>query len=84
MGNLLKKNFESYAMKMKAIDEGMVDPEEEETKPEELLSVYEDFKTKNGKAPQVILFQLLSKIFDDDMTRVEEYFKGYLDAILST
>jgi len=70
-------------MKMKAIDDGMVDPEEEDTKPEELLSIYEEFKTRNGKAPPVILFQLLSKIFDEDMTRVENYFKGYLDAIVA-
>ena len=83
MGGQLKKNFESYAMKMKAIDDGMVDPEEEDTKPEELLSIYEEFKTRNGKAPPVILFQLLSKIFDEDMTRVENYFKGYLDAIVA-
>lgn len=69
-------------MKLKAIDDGMVDPEEEESKPEELLSVYDEFKTKNGKAPPVILFQLLSKIFDDDMSRVESYFKGYLEAIV--
>ena len=70
-------------MSKKAIIDGMVDPEEEETKPEEFLSVYEEFKTKNGKAPAVILFQLLSRIFDEDMTRVEEYFKDYLDAIVA-
>ena len=56
MGSLLKKNFEAYAMKVKAIQEGSIDPDEEDTKPEELLSIYEEFKTKNGKAPQVILF----------------------------
>lgn len=83
MGGILKKNFESYAMKMKAISDGMVDPEEEDTKPEELLSIYEELKTKNGKAPSVILFQLLSKIFDEDMTKVEDYMKGYLDALVA-
>ena len=56
MGSLLKKNFEAYAMKVKAIQEGSIDPDEEEAKPEDLLSIYEDLKTKNGKAPQVILF----------------------------
>ena len=64
-------------------DAELTDPEEEESKPEEILSLYEDFKAKNGKAPPVILFQLLSRIFDEDMTRVENFFKGYLDAIIA-
>jgi len=87
MGDLLKKNFETYALKKKMADEGNMEEEEgEENKQKEItpdLSLYEKFKTENGKAPSTILFSLLTKIFDEDMQKVDNYFASYLDAIIN-
>ena len=86
MGDLLKKNFEDFAMKKKMSEEGNVEEEEgEDNKGKEIipdLSMYEKFKTENGKTPSTIIFSLLCKIFDEDMNKVENYFHGYLENIL--
>jgi len=84
MGNMLKKNFENYANKKRMADEGMGEEEEEEKQEiEPDLSMYEKFKTENGKQPSLILFSLLCKIFDEDMQKVDNYFSGYLEALIS-
>jgi hypothetical protein len=50
MGNILKKNFEDFANKKKMAEEGMGEAEDEEPQSiEPDLSVYEKFKSENGK-----------------------------------
>jgi len=59
MGNILKKNFEEFANKKKMAEEGMGDePTEEEDQQsiEPDLSIYEKFKTENGKPASIMLF----------------------------
>lgn len=57
MGSILKKNFEDYANKKKMADEGMGEGEEEDQQNiEPDLSVYEKFKSENGKPASIMLF----------------------------
>lgn len=57
MGSILKKNFEDFANKKKMAEEGMGEAEEEDQQTiEPDLSIYEKFKSENGKPASIMLF----------------------------
>jgi hypothetical protein len=66
MGQQLKKNFEEYAARGAEENE----EEAEDSKPEDKkfdLSLYDKLKTENGKRPDSIFFNLLCKVFDEEI-----------------
>jgi hypothetical protein len=79
MGQKLKKNFEEY---VSTVNDQEDIEETEETKPTEAkkydLSLYDKLKTENGKSNSTIFFNLLTKVFDEDMQKVDKNFDGYL------
>jgi hypothetical protein len=82
MAAQLKKNFEEYAA------QGVEDHEEEveDTKPEDKkfdLSIYDKLKSENGKTGPTIFFNLLCKVFDEEMQKVDLHFDGYMSQIIS-
>jgi len=82
MAAQLKKNFEEYAA------QGVEDHEEEveDTKPEDKkfdLSIYDKLKSENGKTGPIIFFNLLCKVFDEEMQKVDLHFDGYMSQIIS-
>lgn len=84
MGQQLKKNFEEYANKMNDADE----PEEEteDTKVEDKkfdLTLYDKLKNDNGKSQASIFFNLLCKVFDEEIQKVDKHFEGYLNQLIS-
>ena len=46
------------------------------------FSLYKTLKTTNGKAPDMIFYSLLSKVFDEDMKKIEK--RGFWFQIVST
>jgi len=82
MGAQLKKNFETFAAQ--GVEE--VDEEVEDTKPEEKkfdLSLYDKLKTENGKVAASIFFNLLCKVFDEEIQKVDIHFENYLGQLIS-
>lgn len=87
MGQQLKKNFEQYASKMSLYADQLEEQVAEDTKtPEDKkfdLSLYEKLKSDNGKSLASIFFSLLFKVFDEEQQKVEKYFIGYLEQLIS-
>jgi transcription termination factor Rho len=77
MAAQLKKNFEEYAAQ--GVEEN--DEEVEDAKPEDKkfdLSSYDKLKSENGKTGPTIFFNLLCKVFDEEMQKVDLHFEGYM------
>lgn len=82
MGQQLKKNFETFAAQ--GVEEN--DEEVEDAKPEEKkfdLSLYDKLKNENGKVAASIFFNLLCKVFDEEIQKVDIHFENYLGQIIS-
>ena len=82
MGACLKKNFEEYANKMDLAAEVGENEEDEDSKAAEDskfdLQTYDKLRNENGKNGATLFFSLLTKVFDEDMGKVNKYFEGYL------
>lgn len=83
MGDQLKANFDTFAESMNKAGETPQEGEEakEEEKEELDFDLYKDLKNKNGKAGDKIFAMLLSKVFDEDTTKVENYLANYLQTL---
>lgn len=46
------------------------------------LSMYKRFKSVNKKSEDTIFFQFLSKVFDEDLRKVEEHLESYLELLV--
>ena len=46
------------------------------------VSIYRTINKKNGRSYEDIFFALMTKIFDEDIQKMEEHFMNYLDKII--
>ena len=46
------------------------------------LSMYKRLKSENKKSEETIFFQFLSKVFDEDLKKVEEHLVRYLELLV--
>lgn len=77
MGARLKKNFEDFVIKQinEAQAKENADDDQEENKLDAHdFSVYRKLHRDNGKGYDQQFFSLLCKVFDEDMSKVEEHF----------
>lgn len=83
MGQQLKKNFEEYAAQgTEEPDEEAEDTVKNDDKKFD-LSLYDKLKNENGKVGSGIFFNLLCKVFDEEMGKVDLHFDSYLGQIIS-
>ena len=75
MGIQLKKNFGEFVIEQE--EEGNSDSSESFD-----LSMYKRFKSVNKKPEEKMFFQFLSKVFDEDLKKVEEHLESYLELLV--
>lgn len=46
------------------------------------LSMYKRLKAVNKKSEETIFFQFLSKVFDEDLKKVQEHLESYLELLV--
>ena len=81
----MKKNFEEFVIRQR--DDGVEEDDEEEkkgAKKEKLfdISIYKTMNKKNGRSYEDIFYGLLTKVFDEDVQKMDEHFVNYLDQII--
>jgi hypothetical protein len=79
MGDALKANFEAFVAKQQ--DENVDEESKEETK-EDDFDIFQDLKTKNGRNGDAIFSMLLTRVFDEDTSKVEAHLINYLMGVL--
>lgn len=73
MGIQLRKNFGEFVTEQE--EDGNSDSSFD-------LSMYKRLKSVNKKSEETIFFQFLSKVFDEDLKKVEEHLESYLELLV--
>jgi len=73
MGVKLRKNFGEFVTEQE---------QDSESSDNFDLSLYKRFKSVNKKSEETIFFQLLAKVFDEDLKKIEEHLESYLELLV--